>query len=430
MPLLSTSGAAAAKGFGFVNSRSAIGLLGRLAAQDFGVGRGVAATASNEIIVAGDVTTSSVASAHIAKFTFSGLQWQRVLTGGTTRFYKCKVASSGNVYAVGFTTNPGSNYGLVVKYNSSGTILWQRQIGYTSGSILLFGIDLDSSENVFVTGLSTFYGVQSAILVKYDSNGNVLFQRDCGGGSYSVTFDGSPAVASSGNIYCCGYVELAGYNYSPFIAKYNSSGALQWQYRITTGTFGLGVRVDSSENCYLVGIGTTNSFVIKLNSSGVIQWTRQLSSSTIRTVAIDSSDNIYVSGQGSSAGTTTAKFDTSGTLLFARQLVTDSGTGFDIATNGNSFFTNSYGARSVGSDQMFFGMFPNSGAGVGSYIVGNTGGTDIVLAYNSISLTSTTVSYATASTTYSDRSAGLTSSASSLTGSTPTYPSAVSVIYM
>lgn len=416
MPLLSTSGPAAAKGFGFLRSRREAGFLGKLACADTATARGVAGTATNEIYVAGEATPnpsgpSPVVGAHIAKFSSTGVAWEKRLAGGTTtRFYSCAIAASGNVYAAGQTNYPGGTYAFLVKYSSSGTLLWQRQLGFTSGFVAFYRIKVDSSENIFATGLSTFYGVSSGILIKYDSNGNVLFQRDCGGGSYAVSFNSS-AIASSGNIYCVGYAELAGYNYNPFVAKYNSSGFLQWQRRIDGGNYGEGIALDSSENCYIVGLAA-DSFLTKLNSSGVIQWSKTHNGGG-RNINVDSYGNLCI------VGGVVSKFDATGEVLFSRRL--DNTGLFDLGTVQDSIYVS--GDR---YNQMVFGRLPNDGAGLGSYTLG----AGFVVAYEAVTASSTTVTYTTTTTTYSDRSAGLASSASALTESSPASPSAVSTIYV
>jgi len=66
--------------------------------------------------------------------------------------------SSGNVYVTGGTkggldgnTSAGNTDLFVVKYNSSGTKQWTKQLG-TSSSDEAYGVATDSSGNVYVTG--------------------------------------------------------------------------------------------------------------------------------------------------------------------------------------------------------------------------------------------------------------------------------------
>ena len=66
--------------------------------------------------------------------------------------------SSGNVYVTGGTkggldgnTSAGDTDLFVVKYNSSGTKQWTKQLGTSSGDYAR-GVATDSSGNVYVTG--------------------------------------------------------------------------------------------------------------------------------------------------------------------------------------------------------------------------------------------------------------------------------------
>ena len=96
--------------------------------------------------------------------------------------------------------------------------------------------------------------------------------------------------------------------------KYNSSGTKQWVKQLEAPSLSYeksqGLAVDSSDNIYVTGYtnggldGNTNSgghdiFLVKYNSSGTKQWTQQFGSSENdygQGVTVDSSDNIYVTG--------------------------------------------------------------------------------------------------------------------------------------
>ena len=76
-------------------------------------------------------------------------------------------------------TNLGSYDIFLVKYNSSGTKQWTKQLGTTS-SDYGFGVTTDSSGNIYVTGYTsgnldgnTSSGGKDIFLVKYDSSGTI-----------------------------------------------------------------------------------------------------------------------------------------------------------------------------------------------------------------------------------------------------------------
>jgi uncharacterized delta-60 repeat protein len=211
------------------------------------------------------------------------------------------VDSLNNIYVTGSATggldgntSSGSDDIILVKYNSSGTKQWTQQLG-TSIQDSGQGVTVDSSDNLYVTGYTqlaldgnTSSGSIDLILVKYNSSGTKQWTRQLGTSSWEegrgVTVD------SSDNIYVTGYTEggLDGNTSSGsadiILVKYNSSGVKQWTKQLgsSANDIGNGVTVDSSDNIYVTGStqggldGNTGSgsgdlFLVKYNSSGVKQ---------------------------------------------------------------------------------------------------------------------------------------------------------------
>ena len=234
-----------------------------------------------------------------------------------------------NIYVTGSTsggldgnTSSGGSDIFVVKYNSSGTKQWTQQFGTSSGEVG-YGVTVDSLDNIYVTGEAeggldgnTNSGSNDIFLVKYNSGGTKQWTKQLGTSSNDKGLD--VAVDSSNNIYVSGYTVGDLDNNTnfgdkdAFVVKYNSSGDKQWTNLL--GTAGMedraGVAVDSSNNIYMTGNvnggldGNTSSggsdiYLVKYNSSGVKQWTKQLGTSSSEEgvkVAVDSLDNIYVTG--------------------------------------------------------------------------------------------------------------------------------------
>jgi len=136
-----------------------------------------------------------------------------------------------------WNTSAGANDLFVVKYNSSGTKEWTKQLGSAS-SDFANGVATDSSGNVYVAG-GTYGGLDGnnsagnsdLFVVKYNSSGTKQWTKQMG--SSSRDYDYGVATDSSRNVYVSGdtYGGLdnntnAGYN-DLFVVKYNSSGTKQ-----------------------------------------------------------------------------------------------------------------------------------------------------------------------------------------------------------
>ena len=130
-----------------------------------------------------DLNGNELSSAKTFSFT---LPWTKQLgTSSVDSATGVATDSSGNVYVTGWTgggldgnTSAGGSDLFVVKYNSSGTKQWTKQLG-TSSYESAYGVATDSSGNVYVTGYTgggldgnTSAGSADLFVVKYDSNGN------------------------------------------------------------------------------------------------------------------------------------------------------------------------------------------------------------------------------------------------------------------
>jgi len=320
--------------------------------------------------------------------------------------------SSGNVYVTGGTkggldgnTSAGNTDLFVVKYNSSGTKQWTKQLG-SSGLDSANGITIDSSGNVYVTGVTlggldwnTSAGANDLFVVKYNSSGTKEWTEQLG--SASSDFANGVATDSSGNVYVAGGTnggrggKCSEGEADPLVVKYNSSGTKQWTKQYGTGGYdeARGGATDSSGNVYVVGgtkgnlngisnSGRTDAFVIKFNSSDTKQWTKKLGTwqnDLANGVATDSSGNFYVTGftyqdldGNTSAGNAdlfVAKYNSSGTKQWTKQLGTskhDRARGVVTDSSGNVYVTgDTYGGldgnTNAGYNDLFVVKYNSSG---------------------------------------------------------------------
>jgi len=240
------------------------------------------------------------------------------------------VDSSGNMYYVGYNyAYPGgTDYSQnVVKYNSSGEIVWQRSLDTASIVDAAYSVSLDSSGNVYVFGIGN--ANTYATYIKYNSSGTIQWQKRLTD-AFIYVLPNDSAIDSSGNLYIAGQTyNNSTNNYDAVVIKFDSSGAITWQRRVYSNNaeYFSGIAVDSSSNVYVCGItvrsGAANKgIVFKYNSSGSLQWQREFSSlDTVATEGIvcDSTGAIYIASfySDSSGGTnfgSLIKYNSSGTL--------------------------------------------------------------------------------------------------------------------
>lgn len=150
--------------------------------------------------------------------------------------------NSGNII-VSMNYPDGSIQGLdfrLFKLNSAGDTLWSRIFG-TENLVdeVLFDSYVDNSGNIYLAGYS---GSSIKWLLKYDTNGNLLWSRadstttfQADGGTQEAYIQADP----SGNIYVCTNKDRRLY-----ILKYTSAGDLIWNKEIDVweGTLGDVVR--------------------------------------------------------------------------------------------------------------------------------------------------------------------------------------------
>jgi uncharacterized delta-60 repeat protein len=184
-----------------------------------------------------------------------------------------------------------------------------------------------SSDISYAIGQATSgNAVGNAVLIKYTSSGAI----DTGWASSgtveetgAVFWEGI-AIDASGNIYVSGQNGSA----QGVVAKYSSGGVLVsgWgssgKVTDTAITQWNSIAVDSSNNIYVSGANTSNQGVVaKYDSNGALDGTFGASGKVTDTavsywngIAIDSSNNSYVAGQNTSSRGVAAKYNSSGVL--------------------------------------------------------------------------------------------------------------------
>ncbi len=238
------------------------------------------------------------------------------------------VDDGGNVYVsgTGFVT---------YKYNTDGKPIWRVKPKLPFGNSAALAID--DHGNVYVTGRGMRdddKGNYDYLTIKYDAAGQEQW-RAFYDGPKEKSYDNPRAIVvnDQGGVYVTGESEGEGEGCSRFgridfaTVKYDAAGTELWvsrydacaRYADLVRTMAL----DHSGNVYVVGRGGDQKrTTIKYDSEGRVVWVDASREGGAIDVAIDGSDNVYVTGNGD-AGSTTIKFDPSGREIWATELEED-----------------------------------------------------------------------------------------------------------
>jgi uncharacterized delta-60 repeat protein len=267
------------------------------------------------------------------------------------------VDDSGYVYVTGRSDGSGTNGDYAtIKYYPSGDTVWIRRYSEAGNSYdLAYSITVDNSSHVYVTG-TTYNSVtlNDYTTIKYYPNGDTAWVRvynDPANGSdiaKAIALDHANNVYVSGNSSGTenGYVTIKYYpdGDTAWIRRYNGSGS---EHDIVYA-----IAVDDSNRLYVTGYsydsGTLADYVtIKYYSNGDTAWLRTYngpgnSNDYANAIAIDDSNNVYVTGYSYNSGTsddyTTIKYYPNGDTAWVR---TYNGPGndydqaYDIAVDGS-----------------------------------------------------------------------------------------------
>lgn len=184
------------------------------------------------------------------------------------------VAGTTSVGISGQTQNGLTDY-FIAKYDGNGSLLWSRQVGASGGNTYGNGISVDSNGLSYITGSTsvgisgqTQNGLVDYIIAKYNSSGSLLWTKQVGA-SGGNTYGNGVSVDPNGIIYATGdtSVGLSGQlqngDKDYFIVKYSSSGSLIWAQQVGVGGYlsiGYGIIADSNDNAYVAGSTTVGLF--------------------------------------------------------------------------------------------------------------------------------------------------------------------------
>jgi hypothetical protein len=272
------------------------------------------------------------------------------------------VDSVGNVYVGGYyrrtLTLGGNSYGglandgwegFLAKFDPSGNIIWSKQLGPNGALTQVFGVAVDTSDNVYVSGSfgggSVDFGSGSTVspvgqrdifVAKYNSSGAYQFAKTIGA-SLTMASARRIAVDKFGNTVIVGdfngtitipnlptitFNAAAGTS-DQFVMRLDSTGKPVFgkSYGVGKTSFFSDVKFNSSGEAVVVGRfqgsltangcagivvphAASNAFVLRLDAGGLCKSAKQYGntvanangSSTFSRIAIDSQDNEIIGG--------------------------------------------------------------------------------------------------------------------------------------
>lgn len=269
---------------------------------------GIAVDSSDNVVAVGETSSAGGGSKNfiVVKYNSAGtLQWSKTLSSVLNDVgYGIRIDSSDNILLTGYQQDGGQKL-VLYRMSSAGATLLERKAYYAEG----YAVGQNSAGRYFVAGREyPASGSKNALLIQYDVYDDLGWQRTLSS-SYDDKWN-DLAIDSSDNVFVVGSTGLAAGS-AILLAKYNSSGTLQWSRTLGGAGYeaGFGIALDSAGDVVIVGQATAQGqgqydFVIaKYNSSGALQWQRLLggtSSDEARGLALDAEDNIVVVGYSGS----------------------------------------------------------------------------------------------------------------------------------
>lgn len=237
--------------------------------------------------------------------------------------FKIKLDSQGNIYIVGVSQATETLSGFItIKYNSGGNQEWIRSYfpnvlsNLNSGA---YGIDFDSSNNVYVSGEMSFSSNSEdydILTLKYNSDGLLIWENRTDCGFNDLEFGRDLIINSDGYIYACALVYNNNENNAGVIKIDPLTGNTIWILLLNEVNYydPRYIKADSEQNIYIAGSSRIyNSinydyFISKITANQNILWTSYYNGTgndndMLVNIFLSSSNECYVTG--SSVGNNT-----------------------------------------------------------------------------------------------------------------------------
>jgi len=260
------------------------------------------------------------------------------------------------LYTCGWTGNLGGDVDLLlIKWDTDGSILWnQTWVGefHESGnSIWGDGIYLYTLGSTYSLGIGSW----DLALIKWDTNGNILWNQTWGGSSN----DRGNSIWGDGTyLYTLGSTSSFGAGNDDFaLIKWDTNGNILWNQTWGGGSYDAGYSI-WGDGTYLYTLGSTSSFGAGNSDLALVKWDTNGNILRNKTWGGSSNDNgysiwgdgtyLYTLGSTSSFGSGNSdlalvKWDTNGNILWDKNWGGgDTDQGISIWGDGTYLYTVGY----------------------------------------------------------------------------------------
>jgi len=251
-------------------------------------------------------------------------------SGGNDQPLAIAADAAGNAYVTGYYGDIGTAACRTIKYDTDGNIVWNKLFEDPDIDIGIgWDVDVDASGNVYVAGWAWNGANWDYLVIKYDAGGSSVWAKPWDGLSNDLA--SGVAVDALGNVYVTGGSDVGGVGFRTI--KYDSGGNLQWSHpydEFGNGSIGYDVAVDAAGNVYVTGLtnnGSNNDYLtIKYDTDGNFQWSdarNENYNDEAYRIAVDADANLYVTGRSWNSGGDydffTVKYDTDGNFQWKKR---------------------------------------------------------------------------------------------------------------
>ena len=174
---------------------------------------------SNNVYIACQIYDSSYASSPLlVKYDSDGVFLWEISFSNEFLFATMNIDSNDNIYTV--SINSSVTVAYLRKYDTSGTVIWQKTLPSLFGAVDFARLAFDTSGNIYYWAYKS--STQVALLIKFHTTGTVLWQRQIGGAGSAVR-PRDIIVGTNNELYLLAQNNSSSINYI-FVAKIPQDG--------------------------------------------------------------------------------------------------------------------------------------------------------------------------------------------------------------